>query len=603
MVQQKAGSWRFFAELRRRRVPRVIAMYGAVAFGVIEAADLVFPRLALPDWSVTLVVALALLGLPVAAALAWAFELTPEGMRLTAEATPDELTDMLAAPAHHQWGAVLLGLAGFVVLLAGAWFVGRQTAPGAGRADTGPAPASIAVLPFVNMSSDPEQEYFSDGLSEELLNLLSRIPELRVAARTSSFAFKGGSLEIPEIAARLGVAHVLEGSVRKSGNEVRITAQLIEGEDGYHVWSRSWDRTLEDVFAVQDEIAADVADQLEVTLLGRAPAVRVTDPAAWELFLEARELSHEGAREALERSNRLLRRAIEIDSAYAPAWSQLAYNYTMQAGVGLRLPAEGVALARAAVERALAADPDYAPAHATLARIADNFDGDLATAARHLQRALELAPNDPMILMGASILASDLGRPDPAITLLEHAAVLDPVNPRVQANLGLAYRSAGRPDEAIARLQTAIQLSPEAFVQRFLLGLALLDANRPGAALEAVEAEPEEGWRLLGIAIATHALGRAEESDSAIAALVERHARTAAYNIAYTFALRGEPDRAFEWLDRAVEYGDPGLAEIQADADLFANLADDPRWLPFLERIGRSPAQLAAIEFDIGLPD
>jgi hypothetical protein len=217
---------RFFAELKRRRVFRVMALYGAVAFAVLQAIDLLVPVLGLSDSVTQGVALLLLLGAPVAILLEWAFELTPDGVRRTVEAAPGELTDIITAPASKRWVSGLLALAGMTALLAGGWYVGRQSGSLPGADSTGGSSPSIAVLPFVNMSSDPEQEFFSDGISEELLNLLAKIPELRVASRTSAFSFKGQDLELSEIARRLNVAHVLEGSVRTAGNEVRITAQL-----------------------------------------------------------------------------------------------------------------------------------------------------------------------------------------------------------------------------------------------------------------------------------------------------------------------------------------------------------------------------------------
>jgi len=255
--------------------------------------------------------------------------------------------DLAGRPIPRRRVAVL-ALVGVTALLAGVWYVGRQSAP-AVDADpaAGVSAASIAVLPFADMSPDKDQEYFSDGISEELLSLLAKIPELEVAARTSSFSFKGQNLEIREIAERLNVAHVLEGSVRKAGNEVRITAQLIRADDGFHEWSETWDRSLDDIFAIQDEIAADVAAQLKVTLLGAAPTVGATDPAAYAFYLQARQLGRQGTAEGLEQSMALYQRALAIDPDYAAAWAGLARDYYTQAGTELHPIDEGYQLARA----------------------------------------------------------------------------------------------------------------------------------------------------------------------------------------------------------------------------------------------------------------
>jgi TolB-like protein/Tfp pilus assembly protein PilF len=602
MTDQTPGYQRFFAELKRRRVFRVMAVYGIVAFAIIEAADAIFPRMALPDWTITLIVWLALLGFPVAMVLAWAFEMTPGGVRRTADAAPGELTEIIAAPASKRWPSGVLALVGMTALLVGAWYVGRQSAP-AVDADgaAGPVSASIAVLPFVNMSADPDQEYFSDGISEELLNLLAKIPELRVTSRSSAFSFKGENLEIPEIAQRLNVAHILEGSVRRSGNEVRVTAQLIDARSDTHLWSESWDRTLNDIFAIQAEIAADVAAQLKITLLGAAPTVEETDAEAYALFLQARYLGRQFTADGFEQSVVLYQQALAIDPDYAAAWGGLAADYARQANSGLRPLDEGYQLAREAANRALAIDPEYAPAHAELGRSTMVYDGDLAAAARHYERALELEPTNTDILANAARLAQSLGRLDEAVALQEYAVARDPVSSIGHSGLGIAYLWAGRLDEAIASFRTALSLSPGRIFAQSGIGVALLLKGEPEAALAAIQQESSEDWRLIGLVMAHHALGQAAESDAALTELIEKYEQGWAYNIAYVLAYRGEADRAFEWLDKAVQYNDPGLHHIAQDIE-FANIHDDPRWLPFLESVGHSPEQLAAIEFEVRLP-
>ena len=494
---------------------------------------------------------------------------------------------------RHQTAAQVVLLAAVAIVTA--WLIMPNRNPIA----TVP---SIAVLPFVNMSSDPEQEYFSDGITEELLNLLGQIPELQVAARTSSFSFKGQNLEIPEIANRLNVAHVLEGSVRRDGDEVRITAQLIRGEDGFHVWSDSWDRALDDIFQVQDDIAADVVAQLRVTLLGDAPSLEPTDPEAYALYLQARQLGHQRTAEAFERSVQLYRDALAIDPEYATAWAGLAGTYAFQTGAYLLPFHEGYRLAHEAANRALAIDPDNAEAHAYLGYIAMHHESDLVAAARHYEQALDLAPTNPDIMALAARLASNLGLVEESVRLMEYVVARDPVNPGNHTWLGSEYRRAGRIEESIASFETALSLSPGQAGAHYAIGVAQLMMGEPEAALDEVRLESTEWYRLTGLVLANHALGRADESDSALQELIENHERGWSYQIAYALAYRGETDRAFEWLDRAVEYNDPGLAEISRQS-LFSNLYDDPKWLPFLESIGKSPAQLAAIEFEVRLPD
>ena len=587
---------RLFAELKRRRVFRGMALYGAASFAVLQGVDIMVPVLGLSD-SVTQGVALILLiGFPIAIVIEWAFELTLEGVRRETEAAPGELTEIIAAPASRRWWSGLFALAGMIALLAGAWYVGRQSVKAMGADATLASGPSIAVLPFVNMSSDPEQEYFSDGISEELLTLLATIPELRVASRTSAFSFKGQGLEITEIARRLNVAHVLEGSVRKAGNEVRIFAQLVDARSDTPLWSETWDRTLDDIFAVQDEIAAEVMERLEFTLFGAVPKAEATDPEAFALFLQGRQLGRQRTAEGSQRSVEALEQALAIEPEYAPAWSELARVYTTQVGSGLRPIDEGHGLAREAANRALAIDPEYAPAIAHLGLIAMAHDGDMPRAARHYQRALSLSPTDLDIIGDAATLLQSLGRLEEAIALKEYAVTRDPVNPRSHHNLGNAYRWAGRWDEAVGRYQTALSLSPGYIGAQTGTGQALLGKGEAEAALEAIELESSRPWQLIGLAMAHHALNNRAESDAAVAALIDEWGRDAAYNIAYVLAFRGEADRAFEWLAKAVEYSDPGLSEIVVE-NTFARIQSDPRWMPFLEEIGKSPEELASIEF------
>jgi TolB-like protein/Tfp pilus assembly protein PilF len=596
------GYQRFFAELKRRRVFRVMAVYGAVGFVVLQASELLVNTFQLSSQLQTGIGVLTLLGFPVAIVLAWALEMTPEGVRRTAEAAPGELTEIISAPASKRWPAGVLALVGMTALLAGVWYVGRQSAPASGADSvSGVSEASIAVLPFADMSPDKDQEYFSDGISEELLNLLAKIPELRVASRTSAFSFKGETLEISEIAERLDVAHVLEGSVRKDGNQVRVTAQLIDARSDTHMWSETWDRSLDDIFQIQDEIAADVVEQLKVSLLGEAPTVEETDPEAYALFLQARQLGRQFTAEGYERSNSLYEQALEIEPEYAAAWTGLAFNYAIQADVGLRPLDEGYRLAREAANRAVAIDPDYARAYAVLGRIASNHDNDLAAAAKHVGRALELDPTNPGILQSAAGLATSLGRLDEAIALSKYVVDHDPVNAGAHGSLGSGYGDAGRLDEAIASYRTGLSLSPGRSIAHYAIGVSLLRQGEPEEALQAMQQESSEVWRMIGLPMAYHALGQAAASDAALAELIDKDEQGAAYNIAYVLAYRGEADRAFEWLDKAVEYNDPGLTGIPTDP-LFANIHDDPRWLPFLESIGKSPEQLAAIEFEVRLP-
>ena len=463
---------------------------------------------------------------------------------------------------------------------------------------------SIAVLPFVDRSPNQDQEYFADGVSEELLNTLAKVPGLRVTSRSSSFSYKGKEMKIADIADELNVDHVLEGSVRKADDQVRISAQLIEVDSDSQLWSETYDRQLDDIFAIQDEIAHDVVDQMKIALLGEVPTTRGTDPEAYSLYLQAvHKMRSGGGIETFDEAESILEQALEIDSSYAAAWAELGRVYLSQWGFGQRTSEEAFRLANDSANKALEIDPENGHAFATKGVIAENRDGDLAAAADYYEKAIESDPNDMNTLGRVAIMAGSLGRFDLAIEMLEYAVDRDPVNPVGHSRLGLLYVSAGRIEEAIASLEASMALRTEmAAAGPTALATALTMSGRSEEALELIDQEPFEGYELIGRSKIYHDLGRHEDSDKVLAALIDKYEEVAAYNIAYVLAYRGEVDRAFEWLDKAVEYGDAGLSEILGQAE-FESLKSDPRWLPFLERIGRSPEQLAAIEFNVSVPE
>ena len=600
-----------FNELKRRNVPRVGTAYLVSSWLLVQVAETIFPLFGFDDTTARLVVIVLSIGFIPSLIFAWAFEITPEGLKRDADVDRDHSITHITGKKLDRIILVVLALAlgyfafdKFVLEPTRDAELVEETTQQA-RSDAlveSYGDKSIAVLPFLDMSSDKDQEYMSDGIAEELLNLLAKIPDLRVISRSSAFSFKDQNLEIPEIARRLKVGHILEGSVRKAGNQLRITAQLIEARSDTHLWSETYDRTLDNIFTIQDEIAAAVVEQLKVMLLGEAPTVQETNPEAYMLYLQARYLGRQFTAEAWEQSNALFEQALAIDPDYAAAWDGLGVNYTNQVGNGQRPVDEGFTLAREAENQALAINPDYASAHAGLGWISSRYDNDPAAAALHFERALALEPANPAILGNSATLASTLGRPDEAIALWEYTNARDPLDPVGHSNLGHTYRSVGRLDDAIASYLNALMLSPGYIGPHYYIGQALLQKGEPAAALAAIQQESFEGYRLIGLVMAHHALGQAAESDARLAELIEFAEKDAAYNIAYVLAFRGEVDRAFTWLDKAVQYNDPGLSNIPTEA-LFANLHNDPRWLPFLQSIGKSPEQLNAIEFKVTLPE
>ncbi len=610
----------FLEELKRRNVAKVAVLYVIASWLLLQVTDVLSSLLPVPEWAGSFVVMLLMLGFVPALVFSWVYEMTPEGLKREKDVDRSQSVTPDTGRKINVLIIVMLALAiGTVVVdrlipetaAPVAETAGIDEGAAADQADPSqlaaakfaPAPdRSIAVLPFVNMSSDPEQEYFSDGLSEELLNLLAKVPELRVSARTSSFSFKGQNLEIPEIAERLQVAHVLEGSVRKSGNQVRITAQLIQANGGYHLWSETYDRNLDDVFVIQDEIAAEVVEQLKVTLLGEAPKTVGTDAEAYALVLQARYLARRSTAETLTQAIALYQEALAIAPNYAAAWAGLGAAYGAQAFGGITPFEEGFRRAREAVDRALEIDPDYAPAHAQLGLIAESVDRDRVAAARHYERALMLSPTDTGIRRDAAAQLRRLGRLDQSIAMLEYVTARDPVDPAAHQNLALAYLWSGRVDDAIASYRTALTLSPGRLSTQYWIGLALLAKGEPEAALDAfAKEESDEEYRVKGNALALHDLGRQADFEEAFAELRERWGERWPSEIAQVYAWTGDPDAAFEWLDKSVARNEDGLNE-QFAVLLYKPLHDDPRWEAFRERSGSSEAQLAAVQFEVTLP-
>ena len=460
---------------------------------------------------------------------------------------------------------------------------------------------SIAVLPFANRSRDAEDEYFAEGLADELLNVLAKIRGLRVAARTSSSQFKETREDLATIGRKLNVATLLDGSVRKSGNRVRISVQLVKVADGYHLWSETFDRTLEDIFAVQDDIAQSVVKELRTTLLGEAPdskasgevraevaaaaAGRGTDAEAHRLFLQGRYFVQRTGEQDLARGIALLRQALEIDPGHALAWARLSWAETFAAVTGSASPEPGIARAREAAARARALQADLPEALIASGAIRLYYDFDWKEAEASFRRALDLAPGNAEALQANSLTALIMGRYDEALAIGRRAVEQDPLSVGGYGVLARIYVAMERLSEAESAFRKALEISPEATSRRALLALTLLAQGRHDEALAEASGESAEWARLFALAIVQHARGRAEESQRALQQLIEAYGHIAAYQIALAHAARGEVDAAFEWLDRAYAQRDSGLAFLRGHK-ILQPLHDDPRWRAFLEKLG-----------------
>lgn len=464
-----------------------------------------------------------------------------------------------------------------------------------------PRRASVAVLPFLNRSLDEADEYFSEGLADEMISVLSKIRGLHVAARTSAFQFKGKSEDLAVIARKLGVETILEGSVRKAGERVRISARLVRAADGDQLWAETFDRRLNDIFAVQDDIAQCVVLELRAALLpGDAPEAaaesvraevadavrgRGRDPEAHRLYLQGRFFANRKTPEDLTRAIAFLREALERDPSDALAWAELGNAYADEAYFGMRSNEEGYARAREAVARALQLEPDLPAAHARMARIQVVQDWDWARAEASFLRALDRDPNNATALHGAAILLQAMGRSEEAVRMNLRAIAVDPLSAATRNNLGCVYYESGRFAEAEAALRMALELSPHRYGTRSFLAQVLMEQGRGEEALAEATREPDDVYRLLTLAIIHDRQGRAEASAAAVEELAARHGNEFGLQVAETHGALGHADAAFEWLERALARRDSGLMHIKPSPH-FRSVRSDPRWAAFLKKLG-----------------
>jgi len=595
----------FFAELKRRNVYKVAVAYAVVAWLLVQIATQVFPFFEIPNWAVRLAILLLILGFPVALALAWAFEITPEGIKRAEDVLPNE-------SIKRKPGRKLVGISVALALAAAGLLAFQMLRPSlmkdsAKRSMPLPATAapaipekSIAVLPMVNSSDDPANEYFSDGMSEEFIISLSRLRDLKVIGRSSSFQFKGKTDDSKSIGEKLGVYYLLEGRVQKSADRVRISVELIKSGDGATLWAESYDRNLKDIFAVQSEIAGTVATELKVALLGKGQTAELATAAmpstqnveAYNAFLQGNFSSRRLTLEDVRKAVGYYEEAIRLDPVYALAYAKLSIQAEALANNYSSLPnkekQEVTAKARASAERALQLGPNLAEAHMAKGYILHLFDFDFAGAEAEFRRALELAPQDPSTAMTLSSLLATLGRLDEAVTVAQRATVLDPLRSGVYSNLAAYLVPLGRYDEAESALRKSIALQPQAAQVYLWLTIIQILRSQPGSAVELAKQETDPFWRTYALAQAYFANGDRAEADAELKKMIDTDADGAGSQIAEVYALRKEPDKMFEWLDHGWSTQDPGVAVLLFDPFLRA-YKGDPRFIALAQKIGVMP--------------
>ncbi len=588
----------FFNELKRRNVFRVGIAYAITAWLLAQMADVLLGNFGAPEWVVkTFLLALSI-GFPLALLFAWAFELTPEGLKRDHEV---ERGLSIAQETAGKLDRTII----FVLVLALVWFSWdkfiadpkrdkaefqarlQQAAVETAAIDNATeSDRTIAVLPFVNMSEEAGNEYFADGLSEELLNMLSKVPELRVAARTSSFSFKDQDVTIAEIADKLKVAHVLEGSVRKSGDRVRITAQLIHAEDGFHLWSETYDRTLVDIFATQDEIATAVTDALKVNLLGATESNRETRPEVYELFLKGRHEINRQTKEGFERAGILLEEAVALDPEYAPAWALLAIGYLYQSNYSPREFDDGMKLASIANARAIELDPDQAFAWTGQGYYQGYYEWDWKGAEVSYAKALKIDPGNAAVINSVATFHTFVGEFEKAIALREKAYRLDPLGAvSYLISLSYNYATTGQTDKALMAIREVMEHYPDPTNALGLLARNLLLNGEAAEALRALDSSTDLDFNLEYRAMVLYSLGKEEEADALASAIAGEPRQGGAYRVALYYAWRGDPDAAFAALEQAYANRYRVMAYILGEPILYP-LHTDPRWTALLEKMG-----------------
>lgn len=584
----------FLEELKRRNVVRMAVLYGAASWLILQISDVLFDQLGVPGWAFRLVLGLLILGFPVALILSWVFELTPGGLKREREIDRQHSITQQTGRKINNLIVVLLVLA-IGGLIADRLIPEKQTAmqetAGASAAAVNPPEnnLSIAVLPFVNMSGDAENEYFSDGLSEELLNTLVQIPALKVTGRTSSFAFKGQNLDLREVGERLNVANVLEGSVRKAANRVRITAQLVKTADGYHLWSETFDRNLDDIFAIQAEIAQKVAQALSVTLLGGGTkaAGETRNAQAYQAYLRGAHLFRRAPDDAdsLQIARKHYEQAIALDPTYiAPRYGLFEYWIRMnQIGGGAfddmmaKMKAQADTLAQLA--------PDSV--EALLAQARHSWvERDWQVSLDRFREAHERFPGSVETNMYYGDQLSLLTGSPEGLALIETAVSLDPLSLEALTRLGAIHVQRGTCREVQGIAERALEIEPDISRVRAQMGYCLLLHGGDAAdALTWLSQEPIGFLRYTGQAIALRRLGRRDEAEQQLALLHEDSADSAAYQYAQIHAQWGEPETALDWLQKALDTHDPGALNMGNDHFLDP-IRQQPRFQGLMQQSG-----------------
>jgi serine/threonine-protein kinase len=587
LAREKMNPRTFLAELKRRHVYRVAIAYGVVAWLLIQVATQVFPFFEIPNWVVRLVVLVSVLGFPISLIIAWAFEMTPQGMKRAEEIAPNEYIPHWSS---RKFAALIVTIAMLATgVLVFQLVRSKPTSPAQITAAAMPSQKSIAVLPLLNESGDPGDEYFSDGLSEELIAALAQVRGLKVIGRSSSFRFKDRKEESKAIGEKLGVSTLLEGTVRKQGDQVRIVAELINAADGSELWSRTFDRELKDIFAVQSEIAMAVATSLELTVLGAneksAQNAATKSLEAHNAYLQGHFYFERRNLEDYRKSVGFFDQAIHLDPGYALAYAERSEAWAWIGDLSSEKQKEAWAAAGSDAEKAVAIDPHLAEAHAALGSVRFFIEWKFAEGLTELGRAQELSPWNPTAndLMARVVVYR--GQFQEAEKLARQAIELDPLGYQARTSLARVLFTEGKLDEVEAAARKAAELQPTAAGNHRWQVFVAIQRGDGEAALREARLEPNEGYRHFELALAHYARGDRPAADAALAELIAKDGDFLAYQIAEVYAWRGEKDNAFAWLQISLNDHDTGTLSLLIDP-LMRGLRHDARYDGLLAKIG-----------------
>jgi TolB-like protein/Tfp pilus assembly protein PilF len=557
----------YFEELKRRNVFKASAAYLIVAWLIVQVASIVLPVFDAPKYIMKVILFILGIGFPINLVFSYIYDVTPEGLKKTENI--EQKFEKSVIKGNRLNKVIFTSLSLVVLIFVINLFVNKQFN------EKPDGEKSIAVLAFADMSPNKDQEYFSDGISEEILNLFAKIPELKVMSRTSSFSYKGKDVSVKDIGKELNVSHLLEGSIRKAGNKIRITVQLIKTMDGSHIWSETYDRDLDSIFQIQDDIAARVTDQLKTTLLGTSPKSKTVNIEAYNLFLQAKHLVHQNTKMAYISAEELTKKSIKIEPDYAASWELLASIYNTGAyNFNIRTTNEGIPLGLEAAEKAIELDPNLAYGYATLASLHE-LDWNFNESLKNINKALKLDPNNAIIIStAANMTYGDINK---SIKLIQKSINLDPLLYLNYYNLGFEYYKVNELNKAEEAFRKFATYYPNSQILHYMQAMVFLAQGEHNKAKKEIELEKHDFFSLYGKNFVYYALGKQDQADALFEEFIEKYSETDPANLADLYAFRGEIDKSFYWLNRAVEIKDPVLLEALMYPS-FKSLYKDPRW-------------------------